>query len=161
MMLPSRLLFAAFQGIAEASAFSRSPAIPLTGRPLINRTPIWHSMTSYDDLFAELGLPRDETGLFSSSLPLAHKPLASIKRTHRHRARKKRAFSQQFSRLRRFFPRLQHQGERRSCRTIQQGSRVIRGPRRTNRADTTSRLPAPSAEPIPAHHPGPARVIIA
>jgi hypothetical protein len=92
---PARLLFAALQGIAEAFGIQVISAIPAERQTSYKKDADLAFKTSYDVLFAELGLLPDEAGGFSSPLPLAHKPLASIKRPHRHRARKKRAFSRQ------------------------------------------------------------------
>jgi len=139
---PARLLFAAFQGIAEAFGIQQVSAIPADRQTSYKPDADMAFKTSYDDLFAELGLPRDETGLFSSSLPLAHKPLASIKRTHRHRARKKRAFSQQVQSVcAGFFQDFNIKGAKELSHD-QQASRVIPWPASDKPRDTTSRLPA-------------------
>jgi uncharacterized protein VirK/YbjX len=92
---PARLLLAALQGIGEAFRIRHLVALPADRQISYKEDADLDFRRSYDEFFAGLGLPLDHAGFFSSVMPLAEKPLASIQRSHRSRARKRRAFKLQ------------------------------------------------------------------
>jgi uncharacterized protein VirK/YbjX len=92
---PGKLLLAALQGIADALGIDELQAVCSTrqrsyekGCPAILRS-------AYDDLFAQMGMVETATGFYSSPIPIESKPLASMKRGKRSRARRRRAIRQQ------------------------------------------------------------------
>ncbi len=92
---PARLLLAALQGVADAFGIGTVAAVPAERQTSYTMDCALAFKEAYDDLFTELGLTKSKTGFFSSALPIEQKPLTSIKRGHRVRAKKKRAFKQQ------------------------------------------------------------------
>jgi uncharacterized protein VirK/YbjX len=92
---PARLLLAALQGVADAFGIGTVAAIPADRQTSYSMDCALAFKEAYDDLFTELGLSMNTSGFFSSALPIEQKPLTSIKRGHKLRAKKKRAFKQQ------------------------------------------------------------------
>jgi uncharacterized protein VirK/YbjX len=92
---PDRLLLAALQGVADAFGVRAIVAVPAHRQTSYNDDAASAFRDAYDNLFSGLGFSRSATGFFSSAVPIDQKPLTSIKRGHRPRARKKRAFKHQ------------------------------------------------------------------
>jgi uncharacterized protein VirK/YbjX len=92
---PDRLLFTALLGVAEAFAVRAIAAIPGHRQTSYSKEDAISFQHAYDDFFSELGFSRSATGLFYATLPLNQKPLLSIQRSHRLRAKKRRAFKNQ------------------------------------------------------------------
>ena len=89
---PSRLLLAALQGIAGFFGISAIAAVPAEKQNSYKKDADLKFKNAYDNLFTELGLSKDDGGFFSSAVPIDHKPILSIKRGHRLRAKRKREF---------------------------------------------------------------------
>lgn len=89
---PNRLLLAALQGIAEAFGVRAIAAVPAHRQTSYKDAFAPAFKDAYDNLFSQLGLSKSTIGFFSSAVPIDQKPLTSIKRGHRLRAKKKRAF---------------------------------------------------------------------
>jgi uncharacterized protein VirK/YbjX len=89
---PNRLLLSALQGIAEAFGVHAIAAVPARRQTSNKNAAASAFKNAYDNLFSELGLSKSASGFFSSAIPIDQKPLTSIKRGHRLRAKKKRAF---------------------------------------------------------------------
>jgi uncharacterized protein VirK/YbjX len=92
---PARLLLAALQGVAQAFHIHSISAIPADRQTSYKEQVACDFKESYDTLFAELGFSSRPGGFFYSPLPIAAKPITDIKRSHRLRAKKKRAFKSQ------------------------------------------------------------------
>jgi uncharacterized protein VirK/YbjX len=92
---PVRLLLAALQGVADAFGIPAIAAVPAVRQTSYKDGSQLAFYEAYDIFFAELGLSRSSTGFFFADVPIPEKPIASIKRGHRLRARKKRAFKLQ------------------------------------------------------------------
>jgi uncharacterized protein VirK/YbjX len=89
---PNRLLLSALQGIAEAFGIRAIAAVPAHRQISYKNAAASAFKNEYDNLFSELGFSMSATGFFISDVPFNQKPLTSIKRGHRLRAKKKRAF---------------------------------------------------------------------
>ena len=89
---PCLLLVAALQGVADAFGISAIAAVPADRQTSYTKDYAFAFKEAYDDLFIERGLSKGTTGFFSSPVPIAQKPLTSIKQGHKLRAKKKRAF---------------------------------------------------------------------
>jgi uncharacterized protein VirK/YbjX len=92
---PVRLLLAALQGVADAFGIPAIAAVPALRQTSYKDGSQLAFYEAYDNFFAELGLSKSSTGFFFADVPIPEKPLGSIKRGHRLRARKKRAFKLQ------------------------------------------------------------------
>jgi uncharacterized protein VirK/YbjX len=89
---PVRLLLAALQGVADAFGIPAIAAVPAERQTSYKNDSPLAFYEAYDNFFSELGLSKSPAGFFYADVPIPDKPLASIKRGHRLRARKKRAF---------------------------------------------------------------------
>ena len=89
---PNRLLLSALQGIAEAIGVRAIAAVPARRQTSYKNAAASAFKNEYDNLFSELGFSMSATGFFTSDVPCNQKPLTSIKRGHRLRAKKRRAF---------------------------------------------------------------------
>jgi uncharacterized protein VirK/YbjX len=92
---PDRLLLAALQGIAEAFGVRAIVAIAAHRQTSYKGANSTAFKNAYDNFFSERGFSKSGTGFFSAMVPMEQKPLSSIKRGHRLRAKKKRAFKYQ------------------------------------------------------------------
>jgi uncharacterized protein VirK/YbjX len=92
---PGRLLLAALQGVAGSFGIREIAAVSAVRQTSYSKGSPLAFKKAYDDFFAELGMPKSRTGFFLSAVPIERKPLTSIKRSHRQRARKRRAFQSQ------------------------------------------------------------------
>lgn len=92
---PDRLLLTALLGVAEAFDVRALAAIPGHRQTSYTKEDALSFQNAYDDFFSELGFSTSATGLNYATLPLEQKPLLSIQRSHRLRAKKRRAFKHQ------------------------------------------------------------------
>ena len=92
---PNRLLLVALQGIAKGFGVRAIAAVPAHRQTSYKNTAASAFKDAYDNFFSELGFSKSATGFFSSDVPFNQKPLTTIKRGHRLRAKKRRAFKDQ------------------------------------------------------------------
>jgi uncharacterized protein VirK/YbjX len=91
---PRVLLLSALEGIAIALRIREIASVSTRNHVDYRKDLDSVFKNSYDDFFTELGLMDCGTGFFTSTVPMADKPLSLIKRGHKIRTRKKRAFRQ-------------------------------------------------------------------
>ena len=92
---PPALLFAALEGVASAFGIHAMAGVSATRQVSYGDDCADSLKEAYDDFFAAVGATLSPANLFLSPLPTQQKPLASIKKGHKTRTRKKRAFKQQ------------------------------------------------------------------
>jgi uncharacterized protein VirK/YbjX len=92
---PCALLFAALQGVAYAFEIGEIAFICAARQTYFSAEDADAFQSTYDDFFAELGLAKNASGFFLNPLPIEDKPLVDIKRGHKIRTKKKRAFKRQ------------------------------------------------------------------
>jgi uncharacterized protein VirK/YbjX len=92
---PGRLLLHALQGVAEAFGIGAIAAVCGDRQTSYKEDCALEFREAYDNTFTDLGLTRNGGGFFFSTVPIPQKPLASVKRSHRARTAKKRAFKRQ------------------------------------------------------------------
>jgi uncharacterized protein VirK/YbjX len=92
---PAPLLFAALQGVAGALGIHAMAAVSAVRQIAYEEQYAAAFHTAYDAFFAEMGIAATGAGFFLSALPIAEKPLTSIKQGHKLRTREKRAFKQE------------------------------------------------------------------
>jgi uncharacterized protein VirK/YbjX len=92
---PRKLLFSATQGIAEAIGICELGAICATKQRAYLKEYSAIFKDSYDDFFAQMGMVETSTGFYSCPIPLENRPLASLKRGKRSRARRRRTIREQ------------------------------------------------------------------
>ena len=91
---PPALLFAVIEGIAMALGIQEVAGICATGHISYSEECAQSLTETYDDFFASIGAAKSPTCFYRSPIPAQRKPLASIKKGHKTRTRKKRAFKQ-------------------------------------------------------------------
>jgi uncharacterized protein VirK/YbjX len=89
---PPALLLAAAEGIAAELKLEHMVGIGATTQLSGDDTRPGGLITAYDEFWTALGGQRLQGDMFHLTVPLAEKPLTSIKRCHRSRVRRKRAF---------------------------------------------------------------------
>lgn len=89
---PPALLVAALQGFAEAWGVRQMAGVCARSQHSYVLNSDLSLETAYDDFFVELGAERVSPNFFMTSLPLPEKPIDRIGRSHRSRAKRKRAF---------------------------------------------------------------------
>ncbi len=96
---PPALLVATLCGIAEAYGIDAMAAINATMKPEFHFYPgeDAHIQEAYDGFFMELGAIKSPTGFYLSPLPPIEKPMTLIKRGHKTRTQRKRAFKRQLA----------------------------------------------------------------
>ena len=94
---PPALLFAVIEGVATACGIREMAGICATRQVSYSGDCAQSLTEAYDEFFASIGAAGSPAGFFRSSLPLQQKPLAHIKKGHKIRTRKKRAFKQKVS----------------------------------------------------------------
>jgi hypothetical protein len=94
---PPALLFAALCGVAEAFGIERMAGITAAMKPGFHfyEGEAAHIQQAYDEFFIELGAIRGPADFYLAPMPPQEKPMTSIKRGHKTRTRKKRAFKQE------------------------------------------------------------------
>jgi uncharacterized protein VirK/YbjX len=93
--IPSKVLFAALTGIADALGICELRAICATRQRAYSKKDAATLKRNYDDFFVHLGMTVTTDGFYSISVPIEDRPLASIKGRNRSRARKRRAIRRQ------------------------------------------------------------------
>jgi uncharacterized protein VirK/YbjX len=94
---PSALLLAALQGVACALGVGEIAGVNATRQTCYTSEFEAAFKADYDDFFANLGMARNASGFFLSTVPIEDKPLAVIKRGHKLRTKEKRAFKRQIT----------------------------------------------------------------
>jgi uncharacterized protein VirK/YbjX len=92
---PGRLLLHALQGVADAFGVRAVAAVCADRQTSYKEDCALEFREAYDNTFINLGLARTDKGFFLSAVPIPQKPLASIKRSHRARTIRRRAFKRQ------------------------------------------------------------------
>jgi uncharacterized protein VirK/YbjX len=92
---PDAMLLAALQGIADAFGITEIVAVSAVRQSCYSEKFAASFIEAYDDFFAELGIPKNPDGFYSTPVPIHGKPLSSIKQGHKLRTKEKRAFKQQ------------------------------------------------------------------
>lgn len=92
---PPALLVAALEGVAKACGIREMAGVCATRHVSYNQDCANSLKKAYDDFFTAIGATRSAANFFCSPLPVQQKPLAFIKKGHKTRTRKKRAFKQQ------------------------------------------------------------------
>ena len=92
---PPALLFAALEGVASAFGIHAMAGVSAARQVSYDDDNPDSLKEAYDDFFAAVGATLCPDNFFLSPLPTQQKPLASIKKGHKTRTRKKRAFKQQ------------------------------------------------------------------
>jgi len=92
---PPALLIAALEGIASAFGIRAMAGVSATRQASYCEEWADSLKAAYDDFFASIGAIRCPDNFFLSPLPTQQKPLVFIKKGHKTRTRKKRAFRQQ------------------------------------------------------------------
>lgn len=96
---PARVLFAALVGFAEAFGITAMAGINAAMKPEFHfyEGEAANIQEAYDGFFAELGATRCPAGFFLAPLPTSEKPLATIKRGHKIRTKRRRALRLEIS----------------------------------------------------------------
>jgi len=90
---PALVLMAALQGIAQASGFRHVVGICAKEQACMRGDAFYSDLVSaYDEYWSALGGRRIESGHYYFPVPFLEKPYALIKRNHRQRVRRRRAF---------------------------------------------------------------------
>jgi uncharacterized protein VirK/YbjX len=94
---PPALLFAALCGVAAAFGIKRMAGITAAMKPEFHfyEGEATHIQQAYDEFFSELGATKGPADFYLAPMPPPEKPITSIKRGHKTRTRKKRAFKQE------------------------------------------------------------------
>jgi len=92
---PAALLLATLHGFAKAFGIGSMAGVSAVRQSSYTEglSPFYKS--AYDDFFAEIGVPKDPSGFFLSSIPPEDRPMSSIKQGHKIRTREKRQFKHQ------------------------------------------------------------------
>lgn len=89
---PPALLLAAAEGIAAELKMEHLVGISARTHLSADKGAPGGLVTAYDEFWAAAGGQRLEADMFQLAVPLAEKPLSAVKRCHRSRVRRKRAF---------------------------------------------------------------------
>ena len=89
---PAALLLSAAQGIALDLKLERIIGVSAHAQIAAERALPHSLVTAYDEFWITLGGQRLNRDMYQLTVPLAEKPLHSIRRSHRSRVRRKRAF---------------------------------------------------------------------
>jgi uncharacterized protein VirK/YbjX len=92
---PRALVFAALEGFAAALGISEIAAVCATNHIAYCEEFDAAFKNGYDNFFTELGMDKTAAGFFLTSVPIEGKPLSLIKRGHKIRTKRKRAFTDQ------------------------------------------------------------------
>jgi uncharacterized protein VirK/YbjX len=92
---PAALLLAALHGFAEAFGIGRMAGVSAVRQSSYTEELSLFYRNGYDDFFSEIGVTKDTSGFFLSSIPPEDKPMSSIKRGHKIRTKEKRKFKRQ------------------------------------------------------------------
>jgi uncharacterized protein len=96
---PAALLIAALQGMADVFGVNTIACISSTKQISYQEQYAACFRRSYDQFFNERGIPLNNAGLYVTSLPLEEKSFVEIKRGHKIRTRKKRAFKHEIQQM--------------------------------------------------------------
>ena len=93
---PPALLLAALCGVAEAFGIKAMAGITAVMKPEFHfyEGEAEHIQQAYDGFFTELGATKGPADFYLAPMPPQEKPMTSIKRGHKTRTKKKRAFKQ-------------------------------------------------------------------
>lgn len=96
---PPALLFAALCGVAEAYGIKAMAGISASMKPEYHfyEGEAGHIHEAYDGFFTELGATMGPADFYLALLPPPEKPMVLIKRGHKTRTRKKRAYKRQIA----------------------------------------------------------------
>jgi uncharacterized protein VirK/YbjX len=94
---PAALLLAALHGFAKAFGIDRMAGGSAVRQASFTEQLSGFYKSAYDDFFSEIGVSKNASGLFLSSIPPEGKPMSSVKRGHRIRTREKRQFKRQLA----------------------------------------------------------------
>ena len=94
---PAALLLAALQGFAEAFGIGSIAGVPAVRQSSFREELSLSYKSAYDDFFSEIGVSKDTSGFYLSSIPPEDKPISSIKQGHKIRTKKKRQFKRQIA----------------------------------------------------------------
>jgi len=89
---PAALLVSAAEGIALDLELGRIIGVSGQAQISAQRASLRSLVTAYDQFWIALGGQRLDRDMYQLTVPLTEKPLRSIKRSHRSRVRRKRAF---------------------------------------------------------------------
>ena len=92
---PSALLLAALHGFAKAFGIGRMAGVSALRQSSYTEELSLFYKNAYDDFFFEIGISKDASGFFPSSIPPEDKPIESIKQGHKIRTKEKRQFKGQ------------------------------------------------------------------
>jgi uncharacterized protein VirK/YbjX len=92
---PAALLFASLQGVALAFGIGHIAGVCAARQSSFTESSAAEFGQAYDDFFSAIGLPLTPTGFFLASVPVEAKSLATVKKGHKLRTRRKRAFKLQ------------------------------------------------------------------
>jgi len=94
---PAALLLAALHGFAKAFGIDRMAGVSAVRQASFTEQLSGFYKSAYDDFFSEIGVSKNASGLFLSSIPPEGKPMSSVKRGHKTRTREKRQFKRQLA----------------------------------------------------------------
>jgi hypothetical protein len=92
---PAALLLASLHGFAMAFGPKWMAGISAVRQSSYSEELAPYYKKSYDDFFSEIGISKDTSGFFLSSIPPEDRPMSSIKQGHKIRTREKRQFKHQ------------------------------------------------------------------
>lgn len=94
---PAALLLAALHGFAKAFGIGVMAGVSAVRQSSFTEELSLFYKSAYDDFFSEIGIPKNTSGFFLSSIPPEDKPMSSIKKGHKIRTREKRQFKLQIA----------------------------------------------------------------
>jgi uncharacterized protein VirK/YbjX len=92
---PAALLFAALHGFAKTFDIGQMAGVSALRQSSYTEELSLFYKNAYDDFFLEIGVSKDTSGFFLSSIPPEDKPMSSIKQGHKIRTKEKRQFKRQ------------------------------------------------------------------
>ena len=92
---PAALLLAALHGFAKAFSIGRMAGVSAIRQSSYTEELSLFYKNAYDDFFSEIGVSKNASGFFLSSIPPEDKPISSIKQGHKIRTKEKRQFKRQ------------------------------------------------------------------
>ena len=92
---PDAALFAAVQGVATAFGVDTVAAVSAANQSSSDKDCLASFKRSYDEFYTGMGMEELPNGFFSGTIPVAGKPLALVRRSHRQRTREQRRIRQE------------------------------------------------------------------